>query len=46
MSNILDLNEQEKQILDEFKRIINDECEKLDIDISELQNLLLQTSKT
>ncbi len=46
MSNILELNEQEKQILDQLKRIINEECEKLDNDISELQTQLLQTSRT
>ena len=37
LSNILEFNEQEKKILDEIKRIINEECDKLDNDIAELQ---------
>jgi hypothetical protein len=36
LSNILEFNEQEKKILAEIKRIINEECDKLDNDIGEL----------
>ena len=45
VSNILELNEKEKEILAEMKRIINEECERLDNDIGEIQTQMLQTSK-
>lgn len=41
MSNILELNQKEKQILAEIKRIITEECDKLDNDIQELQTQML-----
>jgi hypothetical protein len=37
MSNILELNVQEKKILAEIKRIMNEECDKIQIDIEDLQ---------
>ena len=36
VSNILELNEKEREILDEMKRIINEECERLEFDIDEI----------
>jgi len=36
LSNILEFNESEKKILAEIKRIIGEECEKLQEDIEEL----------
>lgn len=37
LSNILELNEQEKQIVSEIKRIMNEECESLQEDIDDIQ---------
>ncbi|CDW91275.1 UNKNOWN [Stylonychia lemnae] len=45
LSNILEFNEEEKKILAQIKKIINEECDKLQEDIDEIQNQLLQSSK-
>lgn len=45
LSNILELSEQEKSILDGIKRIMNEECDRLQFDIDEVQAQLLSESK-
>jgi hypothetical protein len=37
LSNILELSEQEKSIVTEIKRIMNEECDRLQSDIDEIQ---------
>jgi hypothetical protein len=36
LSNVLDLNEEERKILNEIKRIMQDECDRLLEDIEEI----------
>ncbi len=45
LSNILELSEQEKSIVEQIKSIMNEECERLQFDIEELQASLIDQSK-
>ena len=46
LSNVLELSAEENSIVVEIKRIMNEECEKLQADIDEMQlQLLNQSSK-
>lgn len=41
MSNVLELSDKERAILAEIKRIMEEECEKLQVDIDEVHSQLI-----
>ena len=41
LSNVLELSEKERAILAEIKRIMEEECEKLQVDIDEVHSQLI-----
>lgn len=45
LSNILELSPEEKFIVEQIKAIMNEECERLQFDIEELQACLIDQSK-
>ena len=46
LSNVVELKPEEKEILEEIKKTINEECDRLNLDIEELQFKLLNKPPT